>query len=409
VLYHLLALCPPFPGDEETVLANTVAGRVVSPDQRVDGVAVPRGLADVVMQALQRSPEDRYESVQALGNEVRRYLKGYAPDAEHAGLARQLWLLIARNKRFSITVSAAIVALVVGTTISFRALAERERLALQAQQQAEGNLRLYLSGLVEIDALSDKLVTNLLEIAIQHQFQRKPNVARSLLSSALEQSPQHPRLRNALAEHELISLRFDSAVQLYESLPAELRQTESYEFARTARAIKPQDTELLGVDSFVGLLRELARGETWPGRSSLATRLVLYDQPMRTAKSERAQIIHALFEVLNPRWVDGWFVYDEATDALKVGGPGLQRISNNSSVLHGLALRELDISHSNVRSISREIGSTIEVLRIHDTAVMQRFVMERLAYLKQLYVSESQLSLLHRANLPAGLEVVVVP
>jgi hypothetical protein len=113
--------------------------------------------------------------------------------------------------------------------------------------------------------------------------------------------------------------------------------------------------------------------------------------------------------VLNPEWIDGWYLYDKSANSLKLGGRGLLRISNNSSVIQGLNLRELDVSHSMVRSISREAGSSIEVLRINDTPIMQRFVLERLPYLQRLYLSEKQLPILDGARLPDGAEIIVVP
>ncbi len=409
VLYHLLSLCEPFPGDSDIVLKNTLNGKVLPPHERKDGAAVPRGLSEVVMKAMARDPENRYKSALELGNEVRRYLQGFAPDAEHAGLMRQIYLLIARNKRFSLTVFIAMMALLIGTTVSFLALAERERLAVQAQRQAERNLELYQSGLMEIDALSGRVVDNLVQIVRQYQFQRMPNSARTLLTSALEQRPNDARLLNALAEQEAISHRFNSAINILESLPAELRFLELYDFARQARARKPVDAGWLRVDDFVDLLYELSEGETWAGRSSFATRLVLIDQPSRTEMHDRAQIIEALLHVLNPEWIDGWYIYDKSANSLKLGGRGLLRISNNSSVIQGLNLRELDVSHSMVRSISREAGSSIEVLRINDTPIMQRFVLERLPYLQRLYLSEKQLPILDGARLPDGAEIIVVP
>jgi hypothetical protein len=391
------------------VIDNTLKGNVLHPHERELGAAVPHGLSVVVMKAMARDPGDRYQSALELGNEVRRYLQGFAPDAEHAGIARQVYLLLARNKRFSLTVFIAMMTLVVGTTVSFRALAERERLAVQAQRQAERNLELYQSGLMEIDTLSGRLVENLVQIARQYQFQRMPNIARTLLASALQQRPDHPRLLNALAEHEAISHRFDAAVGIFQSLPTELRLAEYYDFALQARALKPDDARLLDVDDFVDLLHGLAEGDSWAGRSSFATRLVLHDQPNRTDLAERARIIEALLHVINPHWDDGWFIYDPANNSLKLGGRGLVRVANTTSVLQGLKLRELDLSHSMVRSILREIGSPIEVLHINDSPIMQRFALERLPYLQKLHLSEDQLTELADASLPDGVELVVVP
>ncbi len=125
ILYQLLTLEPPIAaGNVDALLDDVRAGRITPPLQRLGarklahlpGGRVPESLAAVAMKAMALQPDARYPSVQAFQADIAAYQNGFATTAEHAGLAKQLTLLIKRHK-----VASAAVVLIVTLTAGFMA------------------------------------------------------------------------------------------------------------------------------------------------------------------------------------------------------------------------------------------------------------------------------------------------
>ena len=128
ILYTILTLEFPFEGAtaEAIVEANRNA-RPLPPAQRViragkagpaagngapgkggkgrshlPGGRVPDALNAIAMKALAPRAEDRYQTVEEFQEDIAAYQGGFAASAERAGLRRQVWLLIQRNKVLAI-------------------------------------------------------------------------------------------------------------------------------------------------------------------------------------------------------------------------------------------------------------------------------------------------------------------
>ena len=81
--------------------------------------AVPRDIDTIVAHAMAREPTHRYLSAGALGEDIRRYLRNEPIAARRASAARQLALLVKRNKAQAIMASVLIAALLaLGATIA---------------------------------------------------------------------------------------------------------------------------------------------------------------------------------------------------------------------------------------------------------------------------------------------------
>jgi serine/threonine protein kinase len=63
------------------------------------GGRLPEGLVAIVEKAMQRMPENRYQTVEALQRDIVAYQNGFAPSAERAGFFRQLQLLLGRRRQ----------------------------------------------------------------------------------------------------------------------------------------------------------------------------------------------------------------------------------------------------------------------------------------------------------------------
>jgi tRNA A-37 threonylcarbamoyl transferase component Bud32/tetratricopeptide (TPR) repeat protein len=144
MLYELLALrLPVTTKTVDRALDATRQGRL-----RPLPSTVPEGLQAVVLKALARSPDARYESVDALMEEVSAWTHGFATGAEDAGAGRQAALFYKRNKRMCHATAAFVAALLIVTVSFIVRLSSSEQGARRAlaQYQAEYDERVRLEG-----------------------------------------------------------------------------------------------------------------------------------------------------------------------------------------------------------------------------------------------------------------------
>ncbi len=182
MLYTLLALRPPVAGqDSGQVLQAVARGEIVPPSELGHGSSrpltgkaaerlatrgldpspelrppaaaravfphcphgtIPPALSAIAMKALARQPEARYATVKELQADIERYQGGFATVAEHAGLGRQLALLLRRHKGFVTATAAVFVAVVAGLVVSlaqWRKAVRNEGVAVAARAQAEAS------------------------------------------------------------------------------------------------------------------------------------------------------------------------------------------------------------------------------------------------------------------------------
>jgi len=152
ILYQILTLHPAVEGrDVEEVLARVSRADFKPPLAASQGGKrlphlprgrVPASMDAVVMKAMSLEPAARYQSVPELQAEIQAYQNGFATEAEEAGVARQIVLLVKRNKALSGLAAAAVVIISVIVAVAFQqvgrerdeAIVERNRAAFQKQR-----------------------------------------------------------------------------------------------------------------------------------------------------------------------------------------------------------------------------------------------------------------------------------
>lgn len=150
ILYHILVLRSAVDGrDARTAMIQITSGGILPPERTVGptrrlphlpGGRIPESLSAVAMKALKLEQKDRYQSVPELQREIEAYQNGFATSAEHAGVLKQVSLLVKRNKGVFATAFAAwfvITALLAAFVLNLR---ENERLAKAQKLVAENNL-----------------------------------------------------------------------------------------------------------------------------------------------------------------------------------------------------------------------------------------------------------------------------
>jgi formylglycine-generating enzyme required for sulfatase activity len=108
ILYELLSGQPPFAGDMASVIQRVMNVDPPAP-AKVDA-KVPRDLETVCLTAMQKSPADRYPSMQALGDDLRRYLAGEPIAARRTGPIGRSVRFVKRHKTLTGLVAACLVA-----------------------------------------------------------------------------------------------------------------------------------------------------------------------------------------------------------------------------------------------------------------------------------------------------------
>jgi serine/threonine protein kinase len=124
VLYKVLTGQPPFKGTTwQETLERVRADEPAAPRTLKPGV--PRDLEAVCLKCLRKNPADRYESAQALADDLGRWLKGEPVLARQRPWPSRAWRTIRRHAILSLLVAA--VAFAVGTAYGFFYLSDPDR------------------------------------------------------------------------------------------------------------------------------------------------------------------------------------------------------------------------------------------------------------------------------------------
>lgn len=139
-LYELLAKQPPFPADDREELIYDITNRDPLPLRAINP-AVPRDLETIVLHALAKSREDRYETARALADDLKRFLNGQPPLARRPNLLdhAQKWLF--RNRAVATVAVAALALLTIVFAGGLILLAQETAAKNAALARSEQNLK----------------------------------------------------------------------------------------------------------------------------------------------------------------------------------------------------------------------------------------------------------------------------
>lgn len=124
LLYSILTGKIPVEGGLNTIITNTVNGRLEFPAERFPDKKIPESLDAVVRKAMAYEKQERYGSVDLLKNEVNKFLTGHSTEAENAGFIKEFSLFYKRNKAITQVVFAALLLLALGSSFFILMLQE---------------------------------------------------------------------------------------------------------------------------------------------------------------------------------------------------------------------------------------------------------------------------------------------
>lgn len=165
ILYNILTLRDTITGSTiRKIVQQIVAGDITPPVDfnkensfpHCPGNKIPEVLSSIAMKALETEPEDRYQSVQDLENDLQQYLGGFATSVEDDSFFYLLKLMIIRNKTefvWGVVVCALMLSITTGFVVKI----------VEAKNLAEENLNKFLQEQSVRKDVSERLLNNAID------------------------------------------------------------------------------------------------------------------------------------------------------------------------------------------------------------------------------------------------------
>ena len=141
-LYELLTLRPGFDSPDRLKLIEQIKTEEPPKPRSIDA-RIPRDLETIVLKAIEKDPKARYQSAEAMGEDLGRFLADEPIRARQVSAAERYWRWARRNPAIAVlggVLTAVLVAVTVGSMVAasyFRDLAGSESRANQELQKTE--------------------------------------------------------------------------------------------------------------------------------------------------------------------------------------------------------------------------------------------------------------------------------
>jgi serine/threonine protein kinase len=304
ILYSFLTFELPVNGDNTLeLIENTKAGNIIPVAQRKNGHRIPKGLGEVAYKAMSLRPEQRYASANELGEEINRYLNGYAPLAGKLNLFNRMSLFVQRHSETMFIVLAALGLLSVLATTSTLIIHRQKTEAVALRGQAENNLELFIQ---EQQASTQfGLITDLaLNVAYGKP---KVNTLRSI-KTVLQTELEANNLSEEKRDHLLLLKgsvhfyleEFNAALRCLEQIKTVTYESENLLMAsRDALKIKQDDNILMSEKNLATLLTR-RQGYSVPRRVVLTTyQYHILQKPYQPKPHEYLPLAAAVLKTIN--------------------------------------------------------------------------------------------------------------
>lgn len=354
LLYFLLTKKAPFKGKYEAVKKQTLTGKFVLPSDYNN--KIPSAIEAIVLKCLNLDKALRYQSVDDLLQDLKRYSEGYTPIAEKSGFIIELDRLIKRNKIVCTNLFLSLLVMV--TTVIFfieslRASKIQEEKAHRETLKVSSNLRLEQDKSQQLDMkIRQVLIADIKELLKRTYFKQPSfSVKRAIQKCELLLNKEVENIEyNRLAlQLYLINTDFVKAQGCLLHLKGE--EYEGYKqvvegMLEEERGLK----SILSIESLVEYI-ELLR-QNCPNAKVLVQKIVLHDFVVRGVKKGYGPVVRATLKYMNPDWDQSQFYYNYSEKSLKLYGKNLKKSGQRfapwafTNFLSILSVKKLDVSGS---------------------------------------------------------------
>lgn len=415
ILYFMLSKQAPFSGSIEEIKEQTFATDFPSPSSINN--TVPEALEAICLKAMQVNKTERYQSVEKLLEDLKKFRTGHTTSAEKTGFFKETTRLIQRNKVICSALLLSLSLILIITLLFFKSLKESHALEQEARRNSEKVNKLYEK---EKFALSQALTLET-ENLRDHFTYRNPVFATTMAiektKALLRTSPDDPSFNRILLHLYITSFKFEKALRLVnEATDKNLDFPEDYIiFLRNldkdlVKNSRPNVSELIRV--FQDLREHCQR------RKNLMAKMFLHDyyaRKLRTMNKEHySQVIFEILLTLNPNWQSPQFIYKADDSYLKISGKGFSTFlitagNHDVNFLDHLGIKELDLSDTDVFSPSQfRQFNKLESLDISNTLINQSLSFRQLPELTSLKLSSKQAKLKAFRKVPKKLSIVII-
>jgi len=417
ILYNILTEHIPVMGDSvDTVLKNTTVGEITPPIQRFPDLHIPHSLNSVVMKALALKPDERYESVNAMRNDIHNYLSGFATSAENAGILTELNLFYFRNRTVCHQACASIIIVIALTAWFMNNLNQSRLNAEQAQLHAEQLLSMYEQEKEKLKMSnlqrSEQFIQGSKSLAPQLYFDDPVKYTKTALwrlNNAIQVAPSNKRAFALIGLHNFTTQQFKRASKAFAEFPLYSEQMTmlSREWASEPKG----DNHLLPLEKLTQLINDLKKKY----HIDLCERIVVYDYAVRTNKNDYAPVVQALLSVLHDGSVPKQFTfkYEPTKRDLTIQGNGIhslrshEKLSSGKCLLRFLNIDSLNISHTKVHDLNEIAGLPgLKYLNVRHTQIKDLTPLTKMSSLIQLKITPGQFNEEQLNVLPKQIKVV---
>ncbi|MCM8532080.1 MAG: serine/threonine protein kinase [Lentisphaeraceae bacterium] len=378
LLYLILTKEMPIHGTNEELISKTISGDINSPISQFPEKEIPQSLSSIVMQALALNPDSRYQSIDLLIDDLKKFQNGFSTQAEHAGVFKELQLFYSRNKTLlnSFLVSLAFIVVLTFfyirelnssklTAIDALKVAEREeQRSVKLYKEAEENLERFKEERNKVMHLGKEFSEELIRDSTKYRFirfYRDPKgstdelIKRLRLANAL--TPGKQETLSLIGQNLFIKQNFGEAYNyLYKCEKEKSLAEVCLNFRNKVRGVSG---ELL-LEDFILLLKKVGEKSRY---NQLSERMALYDLSIRQDQRKYHKVMKQLLLNKNKRSKpkDCLFIYDEGMRSLKIIGDNIKSLCTSykspyRSILGSLNLEILDISQTGIVSLNEIKG-----------------------------------------------------
>lgn len=407
LLHAILTGVPPLNGvPKEKHLELTRKADFSSSKIRLQKETTPSALEAIFEQTTRHDPDQRYQTVTALADDLTSYLNGYSTKAENAGFFKEAGLFLRRNR---IAAAISLLALVAVTTVSIlfiQKLNSQKGLTAEAEKTAESatEQRDQLQLINALQSTQNKQQIKDLALRFAESAQKIKNLgifasptqaieeARQVAALALALDPDCEEARFQQLALSCIALDFKSALNT-PPVDDDHPYADYQEIARVAPDFSFSDKIRPSPETLASFLRDLATVN--PDRAPLMERLISYDFHTRKNRAGYDQVISSLLAYHNPNWGETNFVYEPDSGSLELSSAKEFRLTippggSSESLLRFIPIRHLKLNLDGPFDLSGLNKLAIETLDLRNCArpVLKEVVF--LPTLKEVHVSEGQ-------------------